>query len=101
VAASGISGKQGKGKGKRKRGGGSVRSGTVKGAADGRSATGRQEEDEEEEVDGEDEGDDGVVDAGAKVDKAQEKRKLAYVTLRVHLQQLLFWRGMLQARNVD
>jgi len=79
VAASGISGKQGKGKGKRKRGEGSVRSGTAKGAADGRSATGRQDEDEEEEVDGEDEGDDGVVDAGTKVDKVQEKRKLAYV----------------------
>jgi len=77
VAASGISGKQGKGKGKRKRGEGSVRSGTVKGAADGRSATDRPEEEEEEEVDGEDEGDDGVVEDGAKVDKAQEKRKLA------------------------
>ena len=79
VAASGISGKQAKGKGKRKRGEGSVRSGTVKGQADERSATGRQEEDEEEEVDGEDEGEDGVVEDGAKVDKAQEKRKLAYV----------------------
>lgn len=55
-----------------------MRSGTIKGAPDGRSATGRQEEDDEE-VDGEDEGDDGVVDAGAKVDKVQEKRKLAYV----------------------
>ena len=79
VTASGINGKQGKGKGKRKRGEGSVRSGTVKEPADGRSTTGRPEEDEEEEVDGEDEGDDGVVEDGAKVDKAQEKRKLAYV----------------------
>ena len=71
--------KKGKG-GRKKKLDGSVRSGTAKATADGKSGIGQvgdevAEEEEEEEGDG----DDGMVDAGGKVDRAAEKKKMAFV----------------------
>ena len=54
--------------------------GTARETTDGRSATGGLEEDEEE---GEGDGDDGVVEDGVKVDRAAEKKKLAYVFVNI------------------
>ena len=71
--------KKGKG-GRRKKAEGSLRSGTAKDTGDGKSGSGQPgdeiaEEEEEEEGDG----DDGMVDAGGKVDRAAEKKKMAFV----------------------
>ena len=67
-----------RGKYKKRKPEGSVKSGTAKGTVDGRSVkSGVNEDEEEEEADGDADGDDGVVDDGVKVDKAAEKKKLA------------------------
>ena len=67
-------------RGRKKKGQESVKSGTPKGRADGRSATGQAGDDGGEDEE-EDEGDAGagMVDAGGKVDKAAEKKKMACV----------------------
>ena len=62
--------------GKRKRGEGST-TGTAKATADGRSATGGLDEEGEEEPEGE--ADEGMVEEGGRVDRAAEKKKMAYV----------------------
>ena len=57
-----------------------MKSGTAKGTVDGRSATGHGGDDGGEDEDEED-GDAGagMVDTGGKVDKAAEKKKMAYI----------------------
>ncbi|MCJ1398870.1 hypothetical protein MMC11_002071 [Xylographa trunciseda] len=63
---------------KKKKVDGSVKSGTAKGTVDGRSvAEGADEDEDGEEVDGDADGEDGVVEDGAKVDRAAEKKKMA------------------------
>ena len=76
MGASTLKGK--KAKGKRKKAEGSVKSGTARGTVDGRSAAEGPDEDEDgEEVDGDADGEEGVVEDGAKVDRAAEKKKMA------------------------
>ena len=62
--------------GKRKRGEGSA-TGTAKVTADGRSGTGGLDEDGEEEPEADAE--EGMVEEGGRVDRAAEKKKMAYV----------------------
>ena len=62
--------------GKRKRGEGSA-TGTAKVTADGRSGSGGLDEDGEEEPEADAE--EGMVDEGARVDRAAERKKMAYV----------------------
>ncbi|MCJ1290673.1 hypothetical protein MMC34_002215 [Xylographa carneopallida] len=76
VGTSAFGGK--KARGKKKKVDGSVKSETAKGTADGRSvAEGVDEYEDGEEVDGDADGEDGVVEDGAKVDRAAEKKKMA------------------------
>lgn len=67
---------------KRRKGEGSVRSGARASGGDEASGSGQVEDGaEEEEEDGDGDGDEGLVDDGEKVDRAAEKKNLAYVQL--------------------
>ena len=70
-----------KARGKRKGKEGSVRSGTAKGTADGRSVVGQPGEEADGEEEEEGEGDEGMVEDGGRVDRVAEKKNLAYVVL--------------------
>ncbi|MCJ1475791.1 hypothetical protein MMC13_004455 [Lambiella insularis] len=75
VGASAIGGK--KGKGKKRKIDGSVKSGTAKATGDARSVAELDVDEDGEEVDVDGEGEAGVIEDGAKVDRAAEKKKLA------------------------
>ncbi|MCJ1258897.1 hypothetical protein MMC24_006731 [Lignoscripta atroalba] len=66
-----------KARGKRKGKEGSVRSGTAKGTADGRSVVGQPGEEADGEEEEEGEGDEGMVEDGGRVDRVAEKKNLA------------------------
>lgn len=64
---------------KKKTGDGSVRSGG-KATVDGRSNTGQAADEGPEDEEEEGEGEDGMVEEGGRVDRAAERKNLAYVT---------------------